>query len=79
MNRVTIRSRVNSDGVVRVDVPVGIAEIDREVEVTIEPVAQAAMGQSEWKEFIAATAGCISDPTFVRHEQGEYEHREDWP
>jgi hypothetical protein len=79
MNRLTIRSRVGPDGVVRVNVPVGAAEVDREVQVTIEPVARPAMTQAEWEQFILSTGGSISDPTFVRHDQGEYEQREEWP
>jgi hypothetical protein len=29
------------------------------------------MTQEEWRDFILATAGSITDPSFVRHEQGE--------
>lgn len=79
MNRMIIRSRVDSDGVLRVNVPVGAAEADREMQVTIEPLVRPATTQQEWEEFVASTAGSITDPTFVRHEQGDYEHREEWP
>lgn len=79
MNRMTIRSRVDADGVLRVSVPVGAAEGNREVEVTIEPLQESEMSQTEWAEFIQSTAGSITDPTFVRHDQGDYEQREDWP
>ena len=78
MNRMTIRPRVSSDGMVRVEVPVGVAEKDREVDVTIEPAIHPRMSQREWKEFIKTTSGCITDPTFVRQDQGEFEHRENW-
>jgi hypothetical protein len=73
MNRMTIRSRVGADGVLRVNVPVGAAEADREMQVTIEPVARPAMTQQEWEAFVDSTAGSIRDPSFVRHEQGDYE------
>jgi hypothetical protein len=78
MNRMTIRSRVDADGILRVNVPVGAAEGNREVEVTIEPLEPAQMTQAQWAEFIQATAGSITDPTFVRDDQGEYEQREEW-
>jgi hypothetical protein len=75
MNRLTIRSRVGADGVVRVNVP----EVDREVQVTVEPLARPAMTRAEWEQFVLSTGGSISDPTFVRHDLGEYEQREEWP
>ena len=28
-------------------------------------------------KFIRETAGSIQDPTFIRHEQGEFEHRDE--
>jgi hypothetical protein len=34
------------------------------------------MTQEEWRQFIAETAGSITDPGFRRHEQGEYEQRD---
>jgi hypothetical protein len=77
MNRVTIRSRVDSEGVVHVDVPVGLAEADREVLVTIEAIAHSPMSPEEWRTFIDSTAGSIADPTFVRPPQGDYEEREE--
>jgi hypothetical protein len=79
MNRVIVRGKVDSDGVLRVAVPVGADEADREVQVTIEPVATSSMSQDEWRQFVEATAGSITDPTFVRQPQGEYERREALP
>jgi hypothetical protein len=66
MNRIVVRSKVDADGVLRMAVPVGAAEADREVQVTIDPLAAPRMTQDEWREFIFSTAGSISDPTFVR-------------
>jgi hypothetical protein len=37
------------------------------------------MTQAEWSAFIIATAGSITDPTFVRPEQGQIEERESLP
>ena len=79
MNRVVVRSKVDADGILRVAVPVGAAEADREMQVTIEPLGVAPMTQNEWREFIRTMAGSISDPTFVRHLQGEIERREEMP
>ena len=39
MNRMVVKSKVGSDGIPHLDLPVGIEEADQEVQVTIEPVA----------------------------------------
>jgi hypothetical protein len=78
MNRMTIRSRVGADGVLRVNVPVGAAEADREMQVTIEPLARPAMTQQEWEAFVDSTTGAWQGE-FERPPQGEYEEREPLP
>lgn len=79
MTHVEIRSRVGADGVLTVSLPLGPGEANREVRVVVEPaesVAKSAEDAPEqWRDFIAATAGCIADPTFRRPEQGPYEQR----
>ena len=79
MNRVVLRSRVGEDGVLQIRVPIGEADADREVQVTIDPVPvdPAPMSEEEWRAFVLRTAGSITDPSFVRREQGEYERREE--
>ncbi len=37
------------------------------------------MRQEEWRDFVLSTAGSITEPSFVRHEQGENEQREELP
>jgi hypothetical protein len=76
MNRMIVNSRVGADGVLNVSVPVGPNEANREVQVTIEPAPLANMTQDEWRKWVEATAGCVPDPSFRRHDQGEYEERE---
>jgi hypothetical protein len=78
MNRKVLHSRVGSDGVLHLTVPIGEEHADREVRVTIDPVPPP-MTQEEWRQFILSTAGSITDPSFVRHEQGEYEVRDELP
>jgi hypothetical protein len=69
-----MKSRVSADGVLRVTVPVGVAEADREMQVTIEPVASTAISQ-EYLDFLQTTAGAWQGD-FERPEQGEYEERD---
>jgi hypothetical protein len=37
------------------------------------------MTDEDWRRFVMETAGSVTDPTFVRHEQGNYEQREELP
>ena len=81
MNRIVVHSRVGADGVLQLAVPMGVAEADREVEVTIEPAApkhDAGSLQEEWQQFVRETAGAWQDD-FVRPDQGEYEQRDELP
>ena len=79
MNSIVLHSRVGSDGVLHLDVPIGEAGANREVQVTIDPLGLAPLTQEEWRNFVLSTAGSITDPSFVRHEQGAYEQREELP
>ncbi len=76
MQKLTMKSRVGADGVVRFEFPLGIAEAGHEVKITIEPTAKPALTQEEWQAFIYRTAGSVTDADFKRHPQGEYETRE---
>ena len=79
MNRIVIKSRVGADGVLNVKVPLSAADSNKEVQLTIEPAATAHMTQEQWHQFVLSTAGSITDPTFVRHEQGDFEQRRELP
>jgi hypothetical protein len=74
MSHVEISSRVGADGVLRIAVPFGPGEANREVKVIVEPAAAGApptgSSQEEWRAFVKNMAGCISDPTFRRAEYG---------
>lgn len=78
MNRIVLHSRVGSDGVLQLTVPIGAADADREVEVTIEPAAQSPMTQEEWRKFILETAGAWQGD-LERPAQGEFERRDELP
>jgi hypothetical protein len=57
MTRITVKSRVDSNGILHLDVPIGPADADREVKVTIEPAVPETMSQEEWRQAILDTAG----------------------
>ena len=79
MTRVELTSRAGPDGVVSLKVPLGAEAANREVRVTVQPVGSdtPTSGEQEaWRRFVERTAGSITDPTFQRPEQGEYEQRD---
>ncbi|MDY0166187.1 MAG: hypothetical protein RBS80_06560 [Thermoguttaceae bacterium] len=75
MNRIVVKSRIGSDGILQLALPVGPADADREVQVSVEPVAPAALSPDEWRRRVFETAGKWEGP-LERPEQGEYEQRE---
>jgi hypothetical protein len=75
MGRVVVKSRVGADGVLHLALPLGPADANREVQVTVEPVGPPALSQEEWRRFVMETAGKWQGP-FERPDQGEYERRE---
>jgi hypothetical protein len=79
MDRIVVKSRIGADGILHVVVPLSAADANREVQVTIEPVSAPLRTPEEWRTFVLATAGSVTDPSFVRHPQGEYERREELP
>lgn len=56
MSRLIVHSKVGPDGVLRLNVPVGAIEADREMQITIEPVAPlgaTSLEHSSWLDNIA--------------------------
>jgi hypothetical protein len=83
MTHIEIKSRVGPDGVLKVAVPVGMAQANREVKITVESLEQTAakprLSPEQWKQFIEETAGCWKGDPLARPAQGELENREQWP
>lgn len=81
MTRIELHSRVDSDGNLRLDVPVGTASANRDVVVTISPVEKPAaveQSQDEWRKFIESVAGTWEGEPFERPPQGKLEERDSW-
>nr|VFJ69101.1 MAG: hypothetical protein BECKFM1743C_GA0114222_105114 [Candidatus Kentron sp. FM]VFJ69863.1 MAG: hypothetical protein BECKFM1743A_GA0114220_105254 [Candidatus Kentron sp. FM]VFK17788.1 MAG: hypothetical protein BECKFM1743B_GA0114221_105024 [Candidatus Kentron sp. FM] len=38
---------------------------------------ESAMSREQWERFVYRTEGSLSDPTFRRHPQGEFEQRDE--
>ena len=76
MTSIEVKSKVDASGVLNLSIPLGAAEANREVRVTVEPLDDV-MSDEQWKDFVQETAGSISDSTFQRHPQGEFERRDE--
>lgn len=75
MNRMVVKSRVGSDGVLHLNLPIGVQEADVEVQITVEPIAgKKTMTQEEWKAWVASMAGTWQGD-FERMPQGDFEQR----
>jgi hypothetical protein len=74
MDRMVLKSRVSSDGILRLALPVGLEQADKEVQVTVEPVPPAPMSQEQWRAWVQSMAGKWQGD-FERPPQGEYEER----
>lgn len=75
MSPMVVRSRVDADGVLRVAVPVGPAEADREMQVTIEPLPRRSDERAEYLAWLEESAGRWQGD-FERLPQGEFEQRD---
>jgi len=75
MTHIEIRSKADASGVLNLRIPLGVSAANQEVQVIVESIdtekASPPMTQGQWKALVAEMAGGISDPTFVRHDQGE--------
>ena len=82
MTKVELKSRVGSDGVLNVSVPLGPSEANCDVKITIQRVEdigpKPAVSREEWLRFIEETAGRWQGEPFVRPGQGEFEQRQKW-
>lgn len=79
MKTLHFRSRSGADGLLKLTVPVGTPDSELDVVVVLSPVPLGGAGltQAEWSDAIARSAGSVADASFQRHEQGEYEKRDE--
>jgi hypothetical protein len=57
MNRLVVKYRVGSNGMLQLALPLGPANAGREVQITVEPVSPPALSPEEWRQLILETAG----------------------
>lgn len=80
MQSITLRSHVGTDGILHLDVPVGLHDTDLEVTVTLKAVTPKMDKTPEelgWPPgFFERTAGAWQGEPLIRGAQGEYEKRD---
>lgn len=77
MQTIRLSAHVGSDGLLKLEVPLEIADADLEVTVVIQPIAEMVGAADEWPAgYFATVVGALSDDPLTRPEQGEYEQRE---
>jgi hypothetical protein len=71
-----VKSKVSSDGILHLSLPVGLEEADKEVRVKVEQIeAKKLMTQEEWGAWVESMAGSWQGD-FERPPQGEWKERE---
>lgn len=81
MQSIQLKSRIGSDGILHLEIPVGLTEQDLEVMVIFQVIeskgkTEAGEGLGWPPDFFEKTAGSISNQTFIRYPQGELQERE---
>ena len=74
MGQVKLISRVGSDGVLSLIVPMGTDQAEREVQVLINS-SPLDDNRTEYLQWLDRVAGSIPDESFYRHEQYYLEER----
>jgi len=75
MSRIVLRSQVGLDGMLRIVVPIGSAEADRPMQVTIEPIPTEAVSTPRYTDWLDRIAGRWQGE-FERISAGDFEQRD---
>lgn len=72
------QSHVGADGVMNLNIPVGIRDADLDVVVILQPKAEpfGSGDLDEWRSFMRRSAGAWEGEPLARPDQGEFEIRE---
>ena len=76
MNRIVLEERVNGDGILQLDLPLGEAEAGRDVRVTVETFEpKTTLTPEDWRAWVLSMAGSWQGD-FERPDQEILEDRE---
>jgi hypothetical protein len=82
MQNITLRSHVGKDGILHLDIPVGLTDAELEVTVSLQPVdspseADSPQGKGWPPGFFEETFGCFKDGPLVIDFEGVFEEQEE--
>lgn len=77
MQSITVRSHVGPDGILHLDVPVGIHDADLEVTVTVQPIDLTPQGKGWPPGFFEETFGSFKDAPLVIDSEGVLEEEDE--
>lgn len=82
MQSITLRSHIGPDGILHLDVPVGVHDAEIEVTVTFLPFApksevEPPQGKGWPPGFFEETFGCLRDDPLVIDSSGVYEEQDE--
>jgi hypothetical protein len=72
MESIKVRRHIGQDGILHLDIPVGMTEREVEVMVIYQSVPSSTTNAKSIEQFY----GCIQDDSFFRHPQSEQPERE---
>jgi hypothetical protein len=81
MKSIKTRSLVGKDGILRLDIPIGVPDTEFEVMVIYQPI-ESSRGVKTPEElgwtpgFFEQTAGCLADDPIFIDDEGDFEERE---
>lgn len=77
MRSITLNSHVGPDGLLKLDIPTDLSDVDVEVVVIVQPSDPSGVDGRAWPtNFFEQTYGLYRDHPLVREPQGEYEVRD---
>jgi hypothetical protein len=73
MQTIKLDTRVGHDGLLKLELPLAVADTELEVLVVVQPKTKRG-----WpRDYFERTAGSLADSPIERPPQGEYEERDD--
>lgn len=78
MQSITLNSHVGPDGMLKLDIPTDLSDVDVEVVVIVQPSEPREVNGRSWPtNFFEQTYGLYRDHPLVREPQGEYGVRDE--
>ena len=80
METIKVKTHVGNDGILKLELPIGISNSDLEVVVIIAQSIEDSpteYDRAEWIAFVERTAGSLADNPIERLPQGEHEVRDE--